>query len=85
MRRHTRREGKSNYNSLCIVGVIIGAWVPIMEVQRRLRIGRRELNGGVGGRGEGERSKDADGRQAGFAGAGKRMKKRTKGDGGGVG
>lgn len=44
-RAATQQEEKSNYNSLCIVGVIIGARVPIMEVQRRLRIERRELNG----------------------------------------
>lgn len=38
-RRHKGRQEKSNYNSLCIVGVIIGARAPIMEVQRRLRTG----------------------------------------------
>lgn len=40
-----KSEEKSNYNSLCIVGVIIGARASIMEVQRRLRIGRRSLDG----------------------------------------
>lgn len=78
---HTEREKereseeKSNYNSLCIVGVIIGARASIMEVQRRLRIGRRSLDGVR----EEERT---EGGRAGFAGAGKRMKRKTKGDGG---
>lgn len=86
-RRHKGRPEKSNYNSPCIVGVIIGARAPIMEVQRRLRTGRHEWDAkreetrrrlaGAGKKNEG----NGDGGGRGTAGAAKRIgeKQRTLG------
>ncbi|TGZ49436.1 hypothetical protein DBV15_08260 [Temnothorax longispinosus] len=81
--RHTEREWeseeKSNYNSLCIVGVIIGARASIMEVQRRLRIGRRQSKDGGGTgrvRWSGKKNEEKD--EGGRGGDGKKERERKR-------